>query len=106
MSEESCTNKTNQNDITNEISKLAHQVAKEFSMISDPPNDESINDENANVNNEIQLQGLISEHDINQKPNKNEISDGDEPGFKLHEVDWVNLEAKLKEAHIEVNNQV
>lgn len=95
-----------ENNVTNEISKLAYQVAREFSMIPEPPNDVSINDDIVNVNNEIQLQGLINEHDINEKQNiDNQNNDSDEPDFKLHEVDWVNLEAKLKEAQIEVNNQ-
>jgi hypothetical protein len=36
-----------------------------------------------------------------------EILDDDEVfGFKLPEVDWDNLEAKLKEAQIEINTQV
>lgn len=41
------------------------------------------------------------------KKNLTENLDDDEIfGFKLPEVDWENLEAKLKEAQIEINTQV
>lgn len=84
------------NDIKNELIELANQVTQTFSQ--------------AEINNDA---GIVSKYesfkDIESngndgKRNDNELFDNDE--FKLPEVDWDNLEAKLKQAKLEIDNQV
>ncbi len=43
--------------------------------------------------------------ELNSCNNDTDIDDGI-IDFKMHEVDWENLEVKLKEAQIEMDNQV
>ena len=102
-------------DIKNELLELADQVSQTFSQSNmNQENSSCTNDKtNMEINayesfrgatNKFELNNLESDTENNYF-NENHYNDDDNE-FKLPVVDWENLEAKLKEAQNEINNQV
>ena len=56
--------------------------------------------------NEISNEQNIDENEIFFNQDEDNSSTGNESDFKIPEVDWENLEAKLKEAQQEISKQV
>ena len=87
-------------DIKNELLALANEVSQTF------------NSNELDHSNETNPNKTTDDLTLNnQEKNSNElynddILDNDDLDFKLPEVDWINLEAKLKEAQQEINSQV
>ena len=104
-------------DIHRELLELANQVSQSFNLEADDGKDakkvveetplyQSFKDITHNKlveNNEQDLDDASDLFYTNVEENFLEENDDE---YKLPEVDWVNLEAKLKEAQLEINNQV
>jgi hypothetical protein len=105
-------------DIKNELLELANQVTETpFNTLT--TNGSSIlNEKEANENSldglaqlKINHNNTIESTQLQDKQEENYPNDDDDDliddiDFKLPEVDWINLEAKLKEAQQEINLQV
>ena len=105
-------------DIKNELLELANQVTETpFNTLT--TNGSSIlNEKEANENSldglaqlKINHNNTIESTQLQDKQEENYPNDDDDDliddiDFKLPEVDWINLKAKLKEAQQEINLQV
>ena len=68
-------------------------------------NKEIINNELLALANQV-TKTFTSENETKSKSEEEIIDDNHDSDFKPPEVDWINLEAKLKEAQQEINIQV
>ena len=102
-------------DIKNELLELADQVSQTFSQSNKKQENSSCSNDknNMEINSYESLNGVKNKFELNNVKsdlennyfNENNYNDDDNE-FKLPVVDWENLEAKLKEAQKEINNQV
>lgn len=107
------------NKETNDLKELANQITETYSNTSSSPDSvkpEKMTSYSSNQPSSETIQNYSEDqassdsepsHKQADKKRLTENLDDDEIfGFKLPEVDWENLEAKLKEAQIEINTQV
>lgn len=86
------------NDIKNELLELASLVTQEFSECQDKQENEL-----RDLEYESFKRDKSSDNEKNEKANDFESSNEE---FKLPDVDWENLEIKLKQAQKEITIQV
>jgi hypothetical protein len=74
-------------------------TAVKQSNVGNREQEESINDSSGSSSSETKESGSAADCPL-------KLDDDEEFGFKLPEVDWANLEAKLKQAQEEITQQV
>lgn len=91
------------NDIKNELLELANLVTQEFSECQDKQEDELRDLKYESFNRDKSTDDENDEKKLQLAANDFELSNEE---FKLPDVDWENLEIKLKQAQKEITIQV